>query len=223
EVRVRWKAERVAVAADGDFEVSGPESTLSADAAVVAVPHDRAATLLPDGAPDEAHADLGALGTSPIVNLHVVYDRRVTDPPVAAGVRTPVQFVFDRTVPAGLTSGQYLAVSLSGADEVIGIDSERLRASYIPALADLFPAARSAQVERFFVTREHAATFRASPGVAALRPGAKTEIPGLVLAGAWTATGWPATMEGAVRSGQTAAREALASLVRSRERLEVAA
>jgi squalene-associated FAD-dependent desaturase len=223
DLRLRWKAEHVGVTSEGGFEVAGPDSAFSADAVVVAVPHDRAAALLPDGALDDSHADLGALGSSPIVNLHVVYDRRVTDLPFAAGVRTPVQFVFDRTMPAGLERGQYLAVSLSGADEVIGMDSERLRAQYLPALATLFPAACRASVERFFVTREHAATFRASPGVAALRPGARTDIPGLLLAGAWTATGWPATMEGAVRSGHSAAREALASLARSRERLEVAA
>jgi uncharacterized protein with NAD-binding domain and iron-sulfur cluster len=66
-------------------------------------------------------------------------------------------------------------------------------------------------VTQFFVTREHAATFRAEPGARRLRPGPKTALPGLVLAGAWTDTGWPATMEGAVRSGAAAAREALAA------------
>ncbi|MGH9217337.1 MAG: FAD-dependent oxidoreductase, partial [Acidimicrobiales bacterium] len=59
------------------------------------------------------------------------------------------------------------------------------------------------------VSREPAATFRGAPGSRAARPRAKTFVPGLVLAGAWTATGWPATMEGAVRSGNTAARHAL--------------
>ena len=64
----------------------------------------------------------------------------------------------------------------------------------------------------FLATREHAATFRAVPGVARLRPGAETSIPGLVLAGAWTDTGWPATLEGAVLSGHAAASAALAAL-----------
>ena len=67
-------------------------------------------------------------------------------------------------------------------------------------------------MERFLATREHAATFRAVPGVAALRPSAETSVPGLVLAGNWTATGWPATLEGAVLSGHTAARQALREL-----------
>ena len=57
----------------------------------------------------------------------------------------------------------------------------------------------------FVVTRERAATFRGVPGTAALRPPSRTKVPGLTLAGAWCATGWPATMEGAVRSGQSAA------------------
>jgi uncharacterized protein with NAD-binding domain and iron-sulfur cluster len=101
---------------------------------------------------------------------------------------------------------------MSGADRELGMSADALRECYLPALADLFPRARGAVVERFLATREHAATFRAAPGTAALRPGPRTSIPGLVLAGSWTATGWPATLEGAVRSGHAAARAALDSL-----------
>jgi uncharacterized protein with NAD-binding domain and iron-sulfur cluster len=150
------------------------------------------------------------------VNLHVVYDRRVTAFPFLAGVRTPVQWVFDRTEPSGLPEGQYLAVSLSGAEAEIGERSEGLRDRYLPALAELFPRAREARVRAFFVTREPAATFRQVPGTASLRPGTETGIPGLFLAGAWTDTGWPATMEGAVRSGLAAARRALIRVGRTR-------
>jgi uncharacterized protein with NAD-binding domain and iron-sulfur cluster len=71
---------------------------------------------------------------------------------------------------------------------------------------------RGATLERFLVTREHAATFRAAPGVAALRAGAPTSVQGLVLAGTWTDTGWPATLEGAVLSGHAAGAQALAVL-----------
>src|SRR5208282_3716483 len=142
----------------------------------------------------------------PIVNLHVVYDRQVCDQRFAAGVGTPVQYVFDRTAAAGAPAGcQYLAVSLSGAEHEMGMSVDRLRERYLPALRELFPRAREAKVECFLATREHAATFRAAPGVGALRPGPKTAVPGLVLAGAWTATGWPATLEGAVLSGHAAA------------------
>ena len=86
-----------------------------------------------------------------------------------------------------------------------------LRERYVAALADLLPAAATARVEHFSATKEHAATFRAVPGTAALRPGAQTSIEGLVLAGAWTATGWPATLEGAAISGRAAASAVLAA------------
>jgi hydroxysqualene dehydroxylase len=78
--------------------------------------------------------------------------------------------------------------------------------------SDLFPRAREAKVERFLATREHAATFRAAPGVSSLRPAPETSVPGLVLAGTWTDTGWPATLEGAVLSGHAAAAHALRGL-----------
>ena len=82
-----------------------------------------------------------------------------------------------------------------------------LRDRFLPAMADLFPAARDAQITDFFVTRERRATFRQVPGCGGRRPAAGTGLAGLVLAGAWTDTGWPDTMEGAVRSGLIAARE----------------
>jgi hypothetical protein len=146
------------------------------------------------------------LSTSPIVNVHVIYDRRVTRLPFAAAVNSPVQWVFDRTGPSGLRSGQYLAVSLSAADDYVDVPASALRKQFLPAMADLFPAVRDARVTDFFVTRERRATLRQVPGCERLRPKAATALPGLVLAGAWTDTGWPDTMEGAVRSGLNAAR-----------------
>jgi hypothetical protein len=146
------------------------------------------------------------LATSPIVNVHVIYDRRVTRLPFAAAVDSPVQWVFDRTGSSGLRSGQYLAVSLSAADGYVDVPAPALRERFLPAMADLFPAARDARVTDFFVTRERRATLRQVPGCERLRPGAATALPGLVLAGAWTDTGWPDTMEGAVRSGLNAVR-----------------
>jgi squalene-associated FAD-dependent desaturase len=181
----------------------------SADAVVLALPPAQTAQLLPAQsalAPDWAER----LGSSPIINLHVVYDRRVLEHPFAASVDSPVQWVFDRTTGSGLAAGQYLAVSLSAAGEELHATAEELQARYLPALAELLPAAAGAEVREFFVTREHAATFRAAPGARAWRSGPRTDVPGLVLAGAWTDTGWPATMEGAVRSGHAAAREAMA-------------
>lgn len=221
-VHVRASARGVEVSPDGSFEVRIGGGTLEADAVIVAAPHDRAAELLPPGAlPDPAAP--ARLGSSPIVNIHVVYDRKVMDRPFVAGVGTPVQWVFDRTHASGLADGQYLAVSLSGADREIDERTGELRDRFLPALEALFPAARPARVEAFFVTREHAATFRQGPGTRRLRPGPRTQVTGLYLAGAWTDTGWPATMEGAVRSGLAAAHAALVGVGRTRRLPEVVA
>jgi hydroxysqualene dehydroxylase len=223
EVALRTRVERVLAPPGAALGVEAGGRRLSADAVVVAVPHERAARLLPA----EAGVDggrLAALGRSPIVNLHVHYDRRVTDLPVLAAVGSPVQYAFDRTAASGARTGQLLAVSLSAADRELHRSADELRAAFLPALAALLPAARAARVLRFTVTREHAATFRAAPGTRALRPGPETAVPGLVLAGAWTATGWPATMEGAVRSGHVAAAAALPAARSARPRpAEVAA
>jgi squalene-associated FAD-dependent desaturase len=170
---------------------------------LLAVPPHAAAEFVP--------VDVDGLGQSPIVNLHVHYDRRVLELPLAAALDSPVQFVFDRTLASGAREGQLLAVSLSHAVEEIELSVAALRERFLPALERLLPAARGATVLDFAATHEPRATFRAAPGTRRLRPGPHTSRPGLFLAGAWTDTGWPATMEGAVRSGLTAARAALAA------------
>jgi squalene-associated FAD-dependent desaturase len=222
EVHLRMRAEAIAAAPDGGFQIEASgRPTVHADAVIVAVPNDRVGRLVPASA--EVPAAVAQLGSSPIVNLHVVYDRRVLELPFVAGVDTPVQYVFDRTASADASGGhQYLAVSLSAAEAESRMTVQELRERYVPALADLLPAARDARVEQFFVTREHTATFRAAPGARARRPGPRTRQPGLVLAGAWTDTGWPATMESAGRSGEAAARETLAALAASARPLSMA-
>jgi squalene-associated FAD-dependent desaturase len=193
--------------ADAEGDSAGEDAVV--DAVVLAVPHEQAAKLMPPGAlPAETVDGWAGLGAAPIVNVHVIYDRTVMDVPFAAAVDSPVQWVFDRTRISGMhergESGQYLAISLSAADEYASKPVAALREQFVPALAELFPAARTATVTKFFVTREKRATFRQVPGTAKLRPKAATGLPGLVLAGAWTDTGWPDTMEGAVRSGLNA-------------------
>jgi squalene-associated FAD-dependent desaturase len=180
------------------------------DAVIAALPHGAAAESLPDAAVDRDA--LLALGESPIVNLHVHYDRAVLAEPLAAALGSPVQFVFDRTEASGATRGQLVAVSLSHAVDEIGESVASLRARYLPALERLLPAARGAEVLDFAATHEPRATFRAAPGARRHRPGPATPLRGLYVAGSWTDTGWPATMEGAVRSGLAAARAALAGL-----------
>ncbi|MFJ4918976.1 hydroxysqualene dehydroxylase HpnE [Streptomyces sp. NPDC088725] len=209
EVRTRVGA--LTRAAGGGWHVETDGERLDADTVVLAVPQRETHGLLPEGALDNP-GDLLDIGVSPILNVHVVYDRTVLRRPFFAALGTPVQWVFDRTGASGLKDGQYLALSQSAAGDEIDAPVAELRARYLPELERLLPAARGAGVRDFFVTRERTATFAPAPGVGRLRPAARTHAPGLFLAGAWTATGWPATMEGAVRSGFSAADAALSTL-----------
>lgn len=195
------------------FVVNTGDAEVEADAVVIAVQHEQAARLLPDGAVPHRQR-LSGLGAAPIINVHAIFDRPVTSLPFAATVDSPAQWIFDRTRAAGVESGQYLTVSVSAADAYVDWPTREIRAEFLPALRRLFPRAKSAEVTGFFVTRERRATFRQSPGSRALRPPAATRQPGLLIAGAWTDTGWPDTMEGAVRSGLAAARLAGEHLVR---------
>ncbi|MFE6061018.1 hydroxysqualene dehydroxylase HpnE [Streptomyces sp. NPDC056431] len=227
---LRTKAERISRTDDGRWAVDVPGETLVADAVVLAVPQEETHGLLPEGALDDPDRLLD-IATAPILNLHVIYDRKVLKRPFFTALGSPVQWVFDRTDSSGLlrggpeghsdqdgggrpVGGQYLAVSQSAAQDEIDEPVAALRAKYLPELERLLPAARGAGIRDFFVTRERTATFAPTPGVGRLRPGARTQAPGLFLAGAWTATGWPATMEGAVRSGFSAAGAALSALGR---------
>jgi len=212
--RANGAAARFRVELAGRRGGAGP-AAIEAEGVVLAVPPEVAARLMPADADGDQHwagpgvpgpAQWRELATSPIVNVHVIYDRRVTRLPFLAAVGSPVQWIFDRTGPSGLRAGQYLAISLSAADSYVDIPAAALREQFLPALAELLPAAHDARVTDFFVTRERRATLRQVPGCERLRPPAVTAVPGLVLAGAWTDTGWPDTMEGAVRSGLNAVR-----------------
>jgi squalene-associated FAD-dependent desaturase len=224
------RAERALAEAGVDIELGAPVDALEvdgpgtravvvggrrieADVLVVATAVEAAAGLLGES----VLGPVSRLSTSPIVNVHLVFDRPVTDLAMFAGVSTPVQFVFDRTETAHVDGGgqadeQCLSISLSGADCEVGRRPEDLIASYREALAELLPEARRAQLVDAVVSRERAATFRAIPGTAGLRPGPGTALDRVLVAGAWCATGWPATMEGAVRSGAAAAHLALRRL-----------
>ncbi|WP_199546081.1 hydroxysqualene dehydroxylase HpnE [Streptomyces sp. N35] len=216
---LRAKVAGISRTDEGSWRVRTDSEEIDAETIVLAVPQREAHELLPDGALD-AKDQLLEIGTAPILNLHVIYDRKVLKQPFFAALGTPVQWVFDRTEASGLDGGgQYLAVSQSIAQNEIDAPVAELRERYLPELERLLPAARGAQVRDFFVTRERTATFAPTPGVGRLRPGPRTRAPGLYLAGAWTATGWPATMESAVRSGAAAARAALGTLGRPQDHL----
>jgi squalene-associated FAD-dependent desaturase len=214
---VRTRVTSISTDENGRWSVQVPGESIEADAVVLAVPQREAHDLLPDGALDDP-GRLLAIDTAPILNIHVVYDRTVLTRPFFAALGSPVQWVFDRTDASGLKDGQYLALSQSAVHDEIDETVAALRERYLPELERLLPGARGAEVKDFFVTRERTATFAPAPGVGRLRPGARTKAPGLYLAGAWTATGWPATMESAVRSGVSAADAALAALGRPRPR-----
>jgi hydroxysqualene dehydroxylase len=209
QVHVRAKAHAVEPEGRG-WVVRTAGGDLDADAVVVATDHVAAERLLPPGALELPPGWSQRLGSSPIVNVHVVLDRPVMTEPFVAALDSPVQWVFDRTAQSGLDRGQYLALSLSAADGLIDRTVTELRDLFLPELRRLLPAMRDAEVVDVFVTREPHATFRPAPGTRAMRPGARTALPGLVVAGAYTATGWPATMESAVRSGDNAAAAVLA-------------
>jgi squalene-associated FAD-dependent desaturase len=200
-----------------DRRGTGPEQVRAAGV-VLAVPHQQAAELVPSAA-CPWREQWAALGASPILNTHLVLDRPVLGEPFAATPDSQLQWLFDRTVATGRTDGQYLVSSVSAADSLAGMPAGALVERHVDALRRLLPAARQARVVDAFVTREPTATFRAAPGTARLRPGPRTRWPRLVLAGAWTDTGWPDTLEGAVRSGLAAA-EALAT-GRAADRREV--
>jgi len=179
---------KTAVLADGE-EVEG-------DAVVVAVPPAEAARLLGEDDPN--------LGHSPIVSAHLLFDRRILGWPLAALLASPAHWVFDRGALTGRQpdQGQYLTVVSSGAPELLEVRGRELVELFARELTSrLGPA----QLVWSRVSREPAATFAGRPGQAGRRPGPRTARPGIVRAGAWTDTGWPATMEGAVRSGEIAA------------------
>lgn len=186
---------------------------LHGDVFVGAAPWNLVRRLLPS--PWNEHPffrSLSALEAAPIVGIHLWYDRPVMDGEFVAFLGSPVQWVFNKSAIMGLAGpGQYVCVSLSGAWQYAPMGKEELRELFVREMAKLFPRARDARVERFIVVKQLGATFRSKPGSLALRPGQATPIPNLFLAGDWTQTGWPSTMESAVRSGQLAAGAALAA------------
>ena len=193
--------ERVASLEEGAV-VLGDGSRVDADAVVVALPPGESARVL-------GEADPG-LGDSPIVSAHLHFDRPLLRFELAALLGSHAHWVFDRGALTGRApeSGQYLTVVSSGAPELLEVRGREL----VDLLAgELTTRLGPAELLWSRVSREPAATFAARPGTAVRRPGAGTGRPWVARAGAWTDTGWPATMESAVRSGRAAARLLLGS------------
>ena len=181
-----------------------------ADWYVAAVPFDRLLGLLPSDVIDAhpAFAGLRHLETSPITSVHLWYDRPVTALPHVVLVDCVGQWLFNRGEVA--PGEHYFQVVVSAARQFRGLGHDEVRRRIVGETARLFPAAAAATLLRARVVTEHSATFSVVPGVDRWRPAQASPITNLFLAGDWTATGWPATMEGAVRSGYLAAEALLA-------------
>ncbi len=194
-----------------DGRVTGVElsdgQVAEADAYVSALPFDVLLDVLPPEVSGNPFFEpASSLSSSPIVDIHLWYDRPVMDSPLAAFLDSPVQFVFNKSLIQGSNRrGQYLCISLSGAWDYVDRPKAELIEEFSAEMARLLPRAREATLERSLVVKEKRATFRSAPGAGKHRLPQATPLPNLYLAGEWTDTGWPSTMEGAVRSGVFAA------------------
>jgi squalene-associated FAD-dependent desaturase len=211
-----------------DFDDSGAVAgvtlrsgeTVPADFVVLAVPFDRVAGMLSEDARGRLPtlARLDEFHSSPITGVHLWFDREVCPVDHVVTVGRLVQWIFNHTALQGRRAndgkGQYLQIVISASYDLVSMDNAAIRDAVLADLASIWPSARAATLERWRVVTEHGATFAVRPGVDAIRPQQRTAIDGLFLAGDWTDTGWPATMEGAVRSGYRAAEGILADLDR---------
>jgi uncharacterized protein with NAD-binding domain and iron-sulfur cluster len=152
--------------------------------------------------------NLLALRPAPIISINLWFDRALTDLDFVALRGTTVQWLFNRDrIPGAGEHGA--ALVLSGAHEHISRSKEELLTVALRDLGELFPAAHEAKLLHSLIIKERFATFSPCVGVDSLRPPARSPVRGLFLAGDWTATGLPATIEGAVRSGDAAAQAIL--------------
>jgi squalene-associated FAD-dependent desaturase len=194
----------------------------SADSYIFAVPHDTFAELLPPEIveSDAAFRNLDKIKDAPITGVHFWFDREVTNEPFITLLDTTVQWVFNKTALFGPTptaastqnadsktsaAKQYLQLVISASYDLLQKPRQEIIDLCLKEIRQALPIARQANLVKATVIKEAAATFSPQPGVDRWRPKQQTSVNKLFLAGDWTATGWPATMEGAVRSGYLAA------------------
>lgn len=185
---------------------------VSAEHVVAAAPFERLLDVLPDEVVESEprFANLRKLTHSPITSVHAWFDRSATELPHVVLVDCLGQWVFNR---GEVAPGEYsLQVVVSAARNLRELGREETERRVIAELRELFPPLRDAKLLRSKAITDQTATFSAVPGVDAYRPPQQSPIRNLLLAGDWTATGWPATMEGAVRSGYLAAEALLKNL-----------
>jgi squalene-associated FAD-dependent desaturase len=194
--------------------VGGEE--VRADYAVLATPFNGVEKLLP-GTPEteSLRRNASSLQSSPITGIHLWFDREITPLEHAVRLERTIQWMFHKSkiLAARRSSGEqgsYLELVVSSSKSLVDKPRQEIIDLAVRELAEYFPIVREAKLTKATVIKEVHATFSPSPGSDAFRPSHRTPWPRLLLAGDWTATGWPATMEGAVRSGYGAA-EALSN------------
>jgi squalene-associated FAD-dependent desaturase len=216
EIRVR----------DGRFEGAQLEdgSEISAGACVAAVPHSVLPGLLPAQMSERGGMleGLQQIRSSPITGVHFWFDRAVMNEPFLTLLDHTTQWVFNKTLLYGETGGrgQYLQLVISASYDLVAQSRQQIIDLCRAELAEILPASRKAHLEKATVVKEIAATFSPSPGVDSWRLTQKTAVGNLYFAGDWTITGWPSTMEGAVRSGYLAAEAVLADFGAPRKFLQ---
>ncbi|HYL67995.1 MAG TPA: hydroxysqualene dehydroxylase HpnE [Candidatus Limnocylindria bacterium] len=237
EVRVRTGVREIRVQQSRFVGVTLEDgSEIQADACVAAVPHDVLQKLLPKEMTEDGSAleGLQHLKTSPITGVHLWFDRTVMNEPFLTLLDHTTQWIFNKSLLCGeaettakkvrpmgereegaaeeaaAPGGQYLQLVISASYDLVPRSRQEIIDLCIRELGDVLPATRTAKLLKATVIKEINATFSPEPDVNRWRPAQATPVKGLFLAGDWTRTEWPATMEGAVRSGYLAA-EALLS------------
>lgn len=210
-----WLTKRVEKIVTQDRKVRGVRladgETLPARVVISAVPPAQAQRIVPPEATSPEGFE--SVGRSAIVNVYMWYDRPLLSHPVVGVLDRDLQWVFDRSrlLEPEASEEHCVGVTLSAADAWLETSKAEIVARSDAAMSRVFPARAGARLLRCAVVKDPAATFRAAPGVNRVRPSTSTSVKGLYLAGDWIDTGWPATMEGAVRSGESAAAHALAN------------
>jgi len=217
-VRLRCAVEAVhADPAQVRLAVAGEE--LAADYAILAVPFDVLGRIVPaDESAQRLREQIAPLETSPITGIHLWFDREITELDHAVLLDRTIQWMFHKSRLLGThrngsvghpngERGSYVELVVSSSKSLVQKSRQEIVDLAMSELYEFLPAARQAQLVKATVIKEIHATFSAQPLVDSFRPSFTTAWPRIFLAGDWTATGWPATMEGAVRSGYRAAEE----------------
>jgi zeta-carotene desaturase len=196
------------------------------DHVVVAAPFQSVANLLPaDSAATPIKEQLAHFEGSPITGIHLWFDREITALPHAVLLDRTIQWMFHKSkfheTRESSSAGSYVELVVSASKSLVQKSREEILELATRELAEFFPVVKEAKVVKAAVIKEIYATYAILPGLDKYRPEARTQWPHIFLAGDWTATGWPATMEGAVRSGYLAA-EALTEELGQRQKFVVA-